>query len=192
MNNYFKNIWLGLYTTLIGLKITFGHIFTKKVTIQYPHERYPIPDIARNRLYVNITDCTGCKRCVTACPIGCITVEIMKSLPTEDLGTNSKGTKKKLWITKFEIDFAKCCFCGLCTSSCSASCIETTTFFEYSEYEREKLKYSFVNLTQKEIQQKKDAYAAYEKELAAQKTAWSPTISTANQPNVDNNETKTS
>jgi NADH-quinone oxidoreductase subunit I len=185
MKNYFKNIWLGLYTTLIGLKITFGHIFTKKVTIQYPHERYPIPDIARNRLYVNITDCTGCKRCVTACPVSCIAIDIMKSLPTEDLGTNSKGTKRKLWITKFEIDFAKCCFCGLCTTSCAASCINSTTFFEYSEYEREKLKYSFVSLTPEEIQQKKDAYAAYEKELAAQK-------STANPPKIDNNETKIS
>lgn len=165
MKNYFKNIWLGLYTALIGLKITFGHIFTKKVTVQYPDERYPIPDIARNRLYVNITDCIGCSQCANACPVKCIDIETTKWSHLDDLGVTSKGTKKKLWVTKFEIDFGKCAFCGLCTLPCPTACITTTTFFEYSEYEREKFKYSFVNMTPEEIQQKKDAYAKYEKDL---------------------------
>jgi formate hydrogenlyase subunit 6/NADH:ubiquinone oxidoreductase subunit I len=69
---------------------------------------------------------------------------------------------------------------------CSTGSLSTTTFFEYSEYDRQNFKYSFVNMTPEEIKQKKDAYAAYEKELAAQKAA------AANQPNADNNETKTS
>ena len=99
MKKYFYNIWLGLYTTLVGMKITFSHIFQKKVTIQYPDERYPIPDNARNRLYENIDDCIGCNQCSNACPVNCITIETVKSLPTEDLGTTSTGQKKRLWVT---------------------------------------------------------------------------------------------
>lgn len=185
MKKYFYNIWLGLYTTLVGMKITFSHIFQKKVTIQYPDERYPIPDNARNRLYVNIDDCIGCNQCSNACPVNCITIETVKSLPTEDLGTTSTGQKKRLWVTKFDIDFAKCCFCGLCTFPCPTECIKMTTFFEYSEYNRNNLLYSFVNLTPEEIQAKKDQLAAYEKEAAEKKAA-------AAKPAVDGETNKNS
>jgi len=53
---------------MVGMKITFGHMFQKKVTIQYPDERHFIPDRARNRLYVNMDDCIGCDQCSKACP----------------------------------------------------------------------------------------------------------------------------
>ena len=77
---------------------------------------------------------------------------------------------------KFDIDFAKCCFCGLCTFPCPTECIKMTTFFEYSEYNRNNLLYSFVNLTPEEIQAKKDQLAAYEKEAAEKKAAAKPAV----------------
>jgi NADH-quinone oxidoreductase subunit I len=171
MKKYFNNIWLGIYTTLVGMKITFGHLFQKKVTVQYPDERYPIPDIARNRLYVNMDDCIGCNQCSNACPVNCISIETVKSLATEDLGTTSTGQKKRLWVTKFDIDFAKCCFCGLCTFPCPTECIKMTTFFEYSEYTRTNFLYSFSTLTTEEIQAKKDQLLAADKEAAEKKAA---------------------
>lgn len=171
MKKYFYNIWLGIYTALVGMKITFGHLFQKKVTVQYPDERYPIPDTARNRLYVNMDDCIGCNQCANACPVNCISIETVKSLPTEDLGTTSTGTKKRLWVTKFDIDFAKCCFCSLCVFPCPTECIKMTTFFEYSEYDRTSFLYSFVTLTPEEIQSKKEQLAAAEKEAAEKKAA---------------------
>jgi NADH-quinone oxidoreductase subunit I len=171
MKKYINNIWLGVYTVLVGMKITFAHLFVKKVTVQYPDERYPIPDIARNRLYVDMDDCIGCDQCAKACPVKCITVETAKSLPTEDLGTTSNGQKKRLWITKFDIDFAKCCFCGLCTYPCPTTCIKMTTFFEYSEYNRNNLLYSFASLGPEQIKEKKEQASAAEKEAAAKKAA---------------------
>jgi NADH-quinone oxidoreductase subunit I len=195
MKKYFNNIWLGIYTTLIGMKITFGHLFQKKVTIQYPDERYPIPDTARNRLYVNMDDCIGCNQCSNACPVNCISIETVKSLATEDLGTTSTGQKKRLWVTKFDIDFAKCCFCGLCTFPCPTECIKMTTFFEYSEYSRRNFLYSFVALTPEEIQAKKDQLAVAEKEAAVKKAAAAaavkPAEPAASKPDI-NTETKTS
>ena len=193
MKKYFSNIWLGIYTTLVGMKITFGHLFQKKVTVQYPDERYPIPDNARNRLYVNMDDCIGCLQCSNACPVNCISIETVKSLPTEDLGMTSVGTKKRLWVTKYDIDLGKCCFCGLCTFPCPTECIKMTTFFEYSEYGRDNFLYSFTTLTPEEIQAKKDQLAAFEKEAAAQKAAAAAAVKPAEPaaPKTDT-ETKTS
>ena len=32
MVKYFNNIWSGIYTVIIGMKITLRHLFVKKVT----------------------------------------------------------------------------------------------------------------------------------------------------------------
>ncbi|MBZ0199453.1 MAG: NADH-quinone oxidoreductase subunit I [Ignavibacteriaceae bacterium] len=171
MKEYFNNIWLGLFTVFVGMKVTFKHLFTRSVTIQYPDVKLQLPERERNRLYVNMDDCIGCDQCARACPVNCISIETVKSLPTEDLGKTSNGKKKALWVTKFNIDFAKCCYCQLCVYPCPTECIYMTDVFEFSEFEREKLDYSFTTLTPEEIEEKKSNFAAAEAEKAAQKLA---------------------
>ena len=171
VDTYFKNIGKGFWTVLLGMKVTMRHLFTPAVTIQYPDERMPIPERGRNRLYVNMDDCIGCNQCGMACPVGCITIETAKSLPTEDLGVTSTGQKKRLWVTQFDIDFAKCCYCGLCVPPCPTECIYMTDVFEFSEYDRDKLNYSFITLTPEEAAQKTEQAKAAEKEAAAKKAA---------------------
>lgn len=170
MSNYFKNTWRGLWTVLIGLKITFSHLFTRSVTIQYPEIKVPLPERARNRLYVNMNDCIGCYQCARACPVNCIDIETVKSIPGEDLGKTSQGKKKALWVTNFTIDFAKCCYCGLCTYPCPTNCIYFTETYEYSEWEREKLIYQFSTLTKKEIEEKKMNFMKIEQEKDSRRT----------------------
>ena len=170
-DTYFKNIGKGFWTVLLGMKVTMRHLFTPAVTIQYPDARMPIPERGRNRLYVNMDDCIGCNQCGMACPVGCITIETAKSLPTEDLGVTSTGQKKRLWVTQFDIDFAKCCYCGLCVPPCPTECIYMTDVFEFSEYDRDKLNYSFITLTPEEAAQKTEQAKAAEKEAAAKKAA---------------------
>ena len=109
MSGYFKDIKDAIGTALVGMRITWGHMFTKKVTIQYPDVKRDLPDRTRNRLYVNMDDCIGCDQCAKACPVNCIDIETVKAQPTEDLGTTSTGNKKRLWVTLFDIDIAKCC-----------------------------------------------------------------------------------
>ncbi len=101
----------------------------------------------------------------------CIEIETVKSLPEEDLGKTSNGKRKALWVTKFNIDIAKCCYCQLCVFPCPTECIYMTDVYEFSEYERSNLVYNFVTLTPDEIEQKKDNYAKLEAEKAAQKAA---------------------
>jgi NADH-quinone oxidoreductase subunit I len=168
---YFRNIGKGFWTVLIGMRITMKHLFTPAVTIQYPDARMPIPERGRNRLYVNMDDCIGCNQCAMACPVDCISVETAKSLPTEDLGMTSTGQKKRLWVTKFDIDFAKCCYCGLCVPPCPTECIYMTDVYEFSEYDRGNLNYSFITLSPEEAAGKVAQAKAAEAEAAAKKAA---------------------
>jgi NADH-quinone oxidoreductase subunit I len=171
MKEYFQNIWYGLFTVFVGMRVTFKHLFVPSVTIQYPDVNLKLPERERNRLYVNMDDCIGCDQCSRACPVSCISIETVKSIPGEDLGKTSNGKKKALWVTKFDIDIAKCCFCQLCVFPCPTECIYMTDVFEYSEYERENLVYDFVTLSPAEIVEKKSNYAKLEAEKAALKAA---------------------
>jgi NADH-quinone oxidoreductase chain I len=171
MREYFKNIFQSIWTILIGMNVTFKHLFTPAVTIQYPDVRLKLPERARNRLYVNMDDCIGCFQCDMACPVDCISIETVKSLPTEDLGTTSTGQKKKLWVTQFDIDIAKCCYCGLCVYPCPTECIKMTDVYEFSEFDRTNLIYNYATLTPAEITEVKARASEMEKEVAAKKAA---------------------
>jgi NADH-quinone oxidoreductase subunit I len=153
------------------MKVTFKHLFVPAVTIQYPDVKLPLPERERNRLYVNMDDCIGCDQCARACPVNCITIETVKGLPTEDLGKTSNGKRKALWVTKFDIDFAKCCYCQLCVFPCPTECIYMTDVYEFSELEREDLVFSFITLTPQEVEEKKNNFAKMEAEKAAKKAA---------------------
>jgi NADH-quinone oxidoreductase subunit I len=171
IKSYFYNIFHSLYTVVVGMKITVKHLFTRSATVQYPTVKMKIPDRARNRLYVNIDDCIGCDQCSMACPVDCITIETVKSTPGVDLGLTSKNTKKRLYIPRFDIDIAKCCYCGLCVWPCPTDCIVMTDVYEFSEYDRKNLIYSFSNMTAEEINDAQKRFINYEAEQSAKKAA---------------------
>ena len=182
MGRYFRDIWNGIVTVLIGMKVTWRHLFTPAVTIQYPDVKLRLPERARNRLYVNMDDCIGCDQCAMACPVDCITIETIKSTPDVDLGLTSVGTKKRLYVPTFDIDIAKCCYCGLCVYPCPTECIKMTDVYEFSEYERENLIYRFAVMTPAETDGAKSKLAAYEKEQAAKKAAAAAAAKAAPKP----------
>ena len=171
MIDYFVKFWQGLFTILIGMKVTLRHVFIPAVTIQYPSVKPQLPERERNRLYVNMDDCIGCDQCARACPVNCIEIETVKSLPEEDLGKTSNGKKKALWVTKFNIDFAKCCYCQLCVFPCPTECIYMTDVYEFSEFQRENLVYDFVTLLPEERAQKKKNYEELQAKKEAEKLA---------------------
>ena len=171
MRDYIYNFWQGLYTILVGMKVTLRHVFIPAVTIQYPSVKPQLPERERNRLYVNMDDCIGCDQCARACPVNCIEIETVKSIPGEDLGTTSNGKKKALWVTTFNIDFAKCCYCQLCVFPCPTECIYMTDVYEFSEFQRENLLYDFVTLLPEERIQKKKNYEELQIKKEAEKAA---------------------
>lgn len=128
------------------------HLFKKSVTVQYPVERDVLPERVRLKLHVNIDDCIGCRLCERACPVECIDIGTIKSTDDDDLGETSTGHKKKLWVDKFDIDMAKCCYCELCVHPCPTDCITMVEEYEYSAYDRNDLIFSFSDMTPEQIE----------------------------------------
>ncbi|MBS14121.1 MAG: NADPH-quinone oxidoreductase [Gemmatimonadetes bacterium] len=141
MSRYFANIYQSLSSIWVGMNITLKHLFTPAITLQYPEERWEMPERARNQLFNDIDDCIGCDQCARACPVDCIYIETEKT--DDDLGLTSKGTKKRLKVLRFDIDMSLCCYCGLCTYPCPTECLVMTPNYESSVYDRTDLLYKY-------------------------------------------------
>jgi formate hydrogenlyase subunit 6/NADH:ubiquinone oxidoreductase subunit I len=66
-----------------------------------------LPPRTRGLLFNDIDRCTGCRECELVCPTSCITVE-----------TQAGAEASKVWVSKFDIDFSSCIFCGVCVEVC--------------------------------------------------------------------------
>jgi NADH-quinone oxidoreductase subunit I len=168
-----KNALNGFTTAWKGLTLTIGHLFAsnakRKVipvsddnyfkqlegtnTIQYPHQKLPIPEVGRYQLDVEMDDCIVCDLCAKICPVDCITIESIKA--TEAIGQTSDGTTKRLYAAQFDIDMAKCMYCGLCTIVCPTECIVMTNQYDKSVFEISQLTYEFSEMTPEEAAEKR-------------------------------------
>src|ERR1700748_2049545 len=181
-----KNTLNGLITAWKGLSLTFRHLFAsnakRKVTpasdnnyfkqlegtntIQYPHQKLPVPEVGRYQLEVEIDDCIVCDLCAKVCPVNCIDIESIKA--TEAIGQTSDGTTKRLYAAKFDIDMAKCMYCGLCTVVCPTECITMTNQYDKTVFELNQLTYQFSDMTPEEATEKRELL---EKQLAERQAA---------------------
>lgn len=114
-----------LVELLKGLRVTWGNMFRKKITVQYPEEKTPQSPRFRGlhalRSYPNGEErCIACKLCEAVCPAAAITIE---AGVREDDGSRR--------TTKYEIDLFKCIFCGFCEESCPVDSIVETRVFDY-------------------------------------------------------------
>jgi len=175
--NFITTIFNSFITIIQGLKLTLSHAvyamkkfqhisvenpnyFKQKngiVTLQYPYEKLEVPSVGRYKLHNEIEDCIVCDKCAKICPVNCIEIEAIKS--TGEIGLTSDGTPKRLYAAVFDIDMAKCCYCGLCTTVCPTECLTMTSDYDFSVSDIKKLKFGFSNMTQAEIEEKKQAYA---------------------------------
>ncbi len=163
MSRYFTNIYQSMSTIWVGMNVTLKHLFTPAITLQYPDERWEMPERSRNQLFNDIDDCIGCDQCARAYPVDCIYIETEKT--SDDLGLTSMGTKKRLKVLRFDIDMALCCYCGLCTYPCPTECLVMTPVYESSVYDRTDLLYQYAKPW--EYEQEAEQQEASSEETAA-------------------------
>jgi len=140
MAGYLSNITNAFTTTFEALSVTFSHLFRTPYTVQYPDRlavrvQETLPYRYRGILEVDLEICTGCLACERACPIDCIVIEAVKDKET-----------KEMILRRFDIDIAKCMFCGLCSEPCPTGSIHHTREFEGADYSLESLVKRFVRV----------------------------------------------
>ncbi len=138
-------------------------------TLQYPRQKFDLPDNSRNKLHNEIEDCIVCDKCAKICPVDCIEIEAIRS--PEEIGKTSDGTTKRLYAARFDIDMAKCCFCGLCTTVCPTECLTMTKEYDYTSYDFADHNFEFGEMTPLEILEKKQAWEKHQEEKEKEKAA---------------------
>jgi NADH-quinone oxidoreductase subunit I len=129
---YAKNVWDGLKTSLVGMKITGRYLLQKPITVQYPLERLPIPNRYRGIHYLEQEKCINCLACARACPIDCIEMDAVRH------------GKELEWVS-FTLDYQKCMFCELCVYPCPKDCIHMGTEFAFVSYDRSEFKHDLLS-----------------------------------------------
>ena len=107
------NLWERLYLPAIigGFKVTLRHFFKKKVTMQYPEERWVVPEGYRGAPYLvkdqeGRTKCVSCQLCEFVCPPKAIRITPPGPAGAPEAGNVEKAPKE------FEINMLRCIFCG--------------------------------------------------------------------------------
>jgi NADH-quinone oxidoreductase subunit I len=131
-----------LWSILKGLKITLGHMFTKKATINYPKEQRPFSATFRGLHILNRDEqgrerCTACGLCALACPAEAITMEAAERTKAE-----MHLYREEKYAAKYEINMLRCIFCGLCEEACPKDAIYLTQTFAPSNFNRKSFVYS--------------------------------------------------
>ncbi len=138
LTKYFKGIFGGGKSLLIGMRTSMRVFFRRKITEQYPENRETlyISERFRGTLVMphdenNQHKCIACGLCQMSCPNGTIKVT-SATQETED-------GKKKKYLVKYEYDLGSCIFCQLCVNVCPCDAIEFNNSFENAVFTRSKL-----------------------------------------------------
>jgi NADH-quinone oxidoreductase subunit I len=107
-------------------------------TVQYPEERLPAKEAARNFPFLVFDGndphaglrCVACQICEKECPPQCIYIEKSKDKKPDYVG------KPQFYPAVFDIDVSVCMSCQICVEVCPFEAIKMDTEFELSQTDR--------------------------------------------------------
>ncbi|HQT98484.1 MAG: hypothetical protein B7Z62_01365, partial [Deltaproteobacteria bacterium 37-65-8] len=136
----------------------------EEVTLQYPEERWEIPEGYRGFLHNDVKKCTACTMCVKVCPVDCISLESVR------------GADKKMVLASYDINIGRCMYCGLCVEVCPPKSLKHTSGYEMASAARGELILHFIAEDAAEIKARvaRQVAEAAAKAAEAAKTAEPP------------------
>ncbi|MBI1389581.1 MAG: 4Fe-4S dicluster domain-containing protein [bacterium] len=130
--NILSEVWSGFTTTLKGMWVTGREYLTgKPITVQYPYTKREMPYRFRGMLVNDVSICNGCTKCSRVCPVNCIEIE-------------AEGKGKERHVTKWVLNYQKCCWCELCVEVCPDTSLLMSHDYETVFTDRNKMIRDFV------------------------------------------------
>nr|WP_228393265.1 NADH-quinone oxidoreductase subunit NuoI [Ornithinicoccus hortensis] len=129
-----------MFAPVAGFGVSFGTMFRKVHTEEYPEERRPTQPRFHGRHQLNrhpdgLEKCVGCELCAWACPADAIYVE---GADNTDAARYSPGER---YGRVYQINYLRCIFCGLCIEACPTRALTMTNEYELADSRREPLIY---------------------------------------------------
>ncbi|MCL2492239.1 MAG: 4Fe-4S binding protein [Coriobacteriia bacterium] len=105
------------------LKVAFLNLFRRNIVVQYPNEKYELPERARYAMRMKYDEeghhkCRACLICEKACPDYIIRIEV------------ETGEDRSKFIKRFEYQQGGCMMCGLCVEACPFDAIRMSHEYE--------------------------------------------------------------
>jgi NADH-quinone oxidoreductase subunit I len=124
-----------------GLKVSLRHFFSRKVTLQYPEERWVVPEGYRGAPYLvkdqeGRTKCVSCQLCEFVCPPRAIHI-----IPPGPAGAPEAGNVEKA-PKEFDINMLRCIFCGYCQEVCPEEAIFLMQDYSLTGVSRDEMIYN--------------------------------------------------
>lgn len=117
-------LWERLYlpTLVGGFAVSIKHFFRKKITMEYPEQKWTVPPGYRGvphlvRDQQGRVKCVACQMCEFICPPKAIKVTPPGPVENPELGAIEKQP------AEFQINMTRCIFCGFCQEICPEEAI---------------------------------------------------------------------
>ena len=118
-----------LLAPVAGFGVSFGTMFRKVTTEEYPEEKVPTQPRYHGRHQLNrhpdgLEKCIGCELCAWACPADAIFVEGADNTDEERYSPGERYGRV------YQINYLRCIFCGLCIEACPTRALTMTNEYE--------------------------------------------------------------
>ena len=137
------SFWERLYLPAIfgGFKVTWRHFWKKKVTMQYPEEKWTVPPNYRGAPYLvkdqeGRTKCVSCQLCEFVCPPKAIRITPPGPASSPQAGNVEKAPRE------FDINMLRCIFCGYCQEVCPEEAIFLMQDYSLTGLTRQEMVYN--------------------------------------------------
>jgi NADH-quinone oxidoreductase subunit I len=126
---------VGFFDPVKGFGVTFGTMFKKVTTEQYPFEPKRTAPRFHGRHQLNrhpdgLEKCVGCELCAWACPADAIYVE------GADNTEEARFSPGERYGKVYQINYLRCILCGLCIEACPTRALTMTNEFELADDSR--------------------------------------------------------